>query len=67
MVVGVSTSVCCTFCRLEGGSGSNGPHPGNVVDGSRGLDGYQWVGCEIAVRNYEGLCIAVYEHIQQIW
>ena len=33
---GVSFS--CTFCRVEEGSGSNGPQSGSVVDGNRGLD-----------------------------
>ena len=38
MVVGVSTSAV-HFCRFQGGSGSNGPQSGSIVDGSRGLDG----------------------------
>ena len=36
---GRGINLCCTSCRLETGSGSNGPQSGNVVDGSRGLDG----------------------------
>ena len=30
---------CCTSCTLEGGSGSNGPQSGSIVNESRGLDG----------------------------
>ena len=36
---GMSVNLSCTSCRLEEGSGSNGPQSGSAVDGSRGLDG----------------------------
>ena len=32
-------NLCCIFCRLDGGSGSNAPQSGSIVDGSTGLDG----------------------------
>ena len=31
---GRGINFCCISCRLEGGSGSNGPQSGSVVDGS---------------------------------
>ena len=27
----------CTSCRLEGGSGSNGPQSGSIVDGEKAV------------------------------
>ena len=35
---GEGINFCCTSCRLEEGSDSNGPQSGSIVDGSRDLD-----------------------------